>query len=93
MTYSRPKYLWIPTYSFSSCGKHGDRYKKSGGVEVPVLRLQVKTCEINQRDFERFSMMSDYLQVPLTHVYHETKQNEVYVELVSANALERKLRL
>ena len=61
MVYSRPRFLWIPTYELSSCGKHGERYKKEGGEEIPILRMSIETCKIDQFNFGRFAMMSDNL--------------------------------
>jgi len=88
MEYKQPKILKIPTYTWSSDGKHGSRYKKDGAQSIPVVRVSVETCKINQQDFQTLCLLSHFLDEPIRYKSREEKQPIAYIELVAAEDVE-----
>ena len=91
MYYTQSRFLWVPQYEFSSCGKHGDRYKRKNARGMPVVRVYIKTCEINQRNFQTLSLLSSNLSEGLQYKYRESDggQDMVFIELVAASDVEK----
>jgi len=91
MNYEHSKYLKIPKYEWSSSGKHGNRYKQGKPELIPIVRLFVNTCQINQADFQTLCLLSHFLDEPLRYKNRkaENKQSIAYIELAAAEDVEK----
>lgn len=90
MLFHQPNHLFIPQYEFAYSNQHGSRYRETGGIDVPVIRVQINACSTDARGWELLSLLSYYLEEPLVYKT-ERDNNRVYIELCAANDV-RKLR-
>ena len=91
MCYKQSRCFWIPPSEFTSCGHQGDRYRKKESQGMPVVKLFIKTCEINQRDFQTLSLLSSSLSEGLKYEYRKDndEQDVVSIELVAVSDVEK----